>query len=90
MPGLLEERNTDESHSKQAANIFSSAAGQSGSSAELPKGVVLDKNGKPYVSTSFSSMPLLVHSSACADLFCLQMSNMYILRCMDGDDERLY
>lgn len=61
MPGLLEEEPKEEdTTNKKAFPHAAAAAGPNASgNAPLPKGVVLDKDGKPYATIPFSSSTLL-------------------------------
>ena len=60
MPGLLEEQPKEEDANKKAFPHAAPAAGPNASgNAPLPKGVVLDKDGKPYATILFSSSALL-------------------------------
>lgn len=64
------------------SNSKEEPAGTDQSSKQLPKGVVLGKDGKPYEHYMQYDPPLLTIP--------LQLSNMYVLRRLAGDDEVLH
>ena len=61
MPGLLEEQPKEEDTNKKAFPHAAAAAGAgpnangTSANAPLPKGVVLDKDGKPYAPLPYST-----------------------------------